>query len=118
MDWARKYGSLMTRLISDYPTIIIFNLPECHSNHHLAKMMNYVGSISIIDRGDAPAQAVIDKNVRSLAQRVADETKDELDKVMDRVDNVSLSHVTKMATITRIEFRVFLLCDNSYKVSM
>ena len=78
--------------------------------------MNYVGSISIIDRGDAPAQAVIDKNVRSLAQRVADETKDELDKVMDRVDNVS--HVTKMATITRIEFRVFLLCDNRYKVSM
>ena len=59
--------------------------------------MNYVGSISIIDRGDAPAQAVIDKNVRSLAQRVADETKDELDKVMDRVDNVS--HVTKMATM-------------------
>ena len=53
-------------------------------------MMNYVGSISIIDRGDAPAQAVIDKNVRSLAQRVADETKDELDKVMDRVDNVSI----------------------------
>ena len=52
--------------------------------------MNYVGSISIIDRGDAPAKAIIDKNTRSLAQRVADETKEELDKVMDRVDNVSL----------------------------
>lgn len=51
--------------------------------------MNFVGSVSIIDRGDAPAKAVIDKNTRSLAQRVADETKQELDKVMDRVDNVS-----------------------------
>ena len=50
--------------------------------------MNYVGNISILDRGDAPAQAVIDRNARSLAQRVADETKDELHKVMDRVDNV------------------------------
>ena len=62
-------------------------------------MMNYVGSISIIDRGDAPAQAVIDKNVRSLAQRVADETKDELDKVMDRVDNVSTVNVLKQNTL-------------------
>ena len=62
-------------------------------------MMNYVGSISIIDRGDAPAQAVIDKNVRSLAQRVADETKDELDKVMDRVDNVSTVKVLKQNTL-------------------
>jgi len=52
--------------------------------------MNYVGSISIIDRGDAPAKEVIDKNVRSYAQRVADETKEELDKVMDRVDNVRI----------------------------
>jgi len=52
--------------------------------------MNYVGSVSIIDRGDAPAKAVIDKNTRSLAQRVADETKEELDKVMDRVDNVMI----------------------------
>ncbi|WAR30178.1 hypothetical protein MAR_003746, partial [Mya arenaria] len=55
--------------------------------------MNYVGSISIIDRGDAPAKAVIDKNVRSLAQRVADETKEELDKVMDRVDNKELEDI-------------------------
>ena len=62
-------------------------------------MMNYVGSISIIDRGDAPAQAVIDKNVRSLAQRVADETKDELDKVMDRVDNVSIGPDKKMLSL-------------------
>lgn len=51
--------------------------------------MNYVGSISILDRGDAPAQAVIDRNARSLAQRIADETKDELEKVMTRVETVS-----------------------------
>ncbi|XP_052786890.1 myosin-11-like isoform X3 [Mya arenaria] len=63
--------------------------------------MNYVGSISIIDRGDAPAKAVIDKNVRSLAQRVADETKEELDKVMDRVDNIYVSY--EMATQTMFD---------------
>ena len=54
-----------------------------------AMAMNYVGSISILDRGDAPAQAVIDRNARSLAQRIADETKDELEKVMTRVETVS-----------------------------
>ncbi|KAL4216433.1 hypothetical protein ACF0H5_024158 [Mactra antiquata] len=63
--------------------------------------MNYVGSISIIDRGDAPAKAVIDKNTRSLAQRVADETKEELDKVMDRVDNIYVSY--EMATQTMFD---------------
>lgn len=50
--------------------------------------MNYVGSVSIVDRGDAPAQSIIDRHVRSVAQRVADETRDELAKVMERVDNV------------------------------
>ncbi|KAH3740919.1 hypothetical protein DPMN_047636, partial [Dreissena polymorpha] len=60
--------------------------------------MNYVGSISIIDRGDAPAKAIIDKNVRSMAQRVADETKEELNKVMDRVDKIYVSY--EMATQT------------------
>jgi enoyl reductase-like protein len=52
--------------------------------------MNYVGSVSILDRGDEPAQAIIDKNKRSLAQRIADETKDELEKVMTRVEDVSV----------------------------
>ena len=52
--------------------------------------MNYVGSISILDRGDGPAQAIIDKNKRSVAQRLADETKDELEKVMTRVEDVSV----------------------------
>lgn len=51
--------------------------------------MNYLGSISILDRGDGPAQAVIDRNARSLAQRMADETRDELNKVMSRVHTVS-----------------------------
>ena len=51
--------------------------------------MNYVGSLSILDRGDAPAQAVLDRNARSLAQRVAEETKEDLAKVLERVDNVS-----------------------------
>ncbi|CAL1539572.1 unnamed protein product [Lymnaea stagnalis] len=50
--------------------------------------VNYMGRISILDRGDAPAQAVIDRNARSLAQRVADETRDELNKVMTRVQNI------------------------------
>ncbi|KAL3884926.1 hypothetical protein ACJMK2_025025 [Sinanodonta woodiana] len=51
-------------------------------------MMNYVGSISILDRGDAPAMEVIDRNTRSLAQRVSNETKEELNKVMTRVGNI------------------------------
>lgn len=50
--------------------------------------MNYVGNISILDRGDAPAQAVLDRNARTLAKRVADETKEDLAKVMQRVDHV------------------------------
>ena len=50
---------------------------------------NFVGSISVMDRGDAPAQAVLDRNARSLAKRVADETKEELGKVMKRVEYVS-----------------------------
>ncbi|RUS69913.1 hypothetical protein EGW08_022325, partial [Elysia chlorotica] len=57
--------------------------------------MNYIGSISILDRGDAPAQAVIDRNARSLAQRMSDETKDELQKVMSRVHNAELEEILK-----------------------
>lgn len=55
----------------------------------MTQSMNYVGSISILDRGDAPAQAILDRNARSLAKRVADETKEELGKVMKRVETVS-----------------------------
>ncbi|XP_055955543.1 myosin-11 isoform X3 [Patella vulgata] len=50
--------------------------------------MNYLGTVSILDRGDAPAQAVVDRNARSMAQRVANETKEELEKVMNRVENI------------------------------
>ena len=50
--------------------------------------LNYVGSISVIDRGDAPSQAILDKYARSMAKRVADETKEELEAVLKRVDSV------------------------------
>ena len=53
--------------------------------------LNFVGSITVMDRGDAPAQAVLDRNARSLAKRVSDETKNELGQVMKRVDQVSTS---------------------------
>ena len=52
--------------------------------------LNFVGSITVMDRGDAPAQAVLDRNARSLAKRVSDETKNELGQVMKRVDQVRL----------------------------
>ncbi|XP_041356071.1 uncharacterized protein LOC121373472 [Gigantopelta aegis] len=51
-------------------------------------MSMYISSVSLMDRGDGPAQAVIDRNARSLAQRIADDTKQELEKVLGRVDNV------------------------------
>ena len=51
--------------------------------------LNFVGSITVMDRGDAPAQAVLDRNARSLAKRVSDETKNELGKVLKRVDQVT-----------------------------
>ena len=63
---------------------------KCHTATDIRMSMNYVGSISILDRGDGPAQAIIDKNKRSVAQRLADETKDELEKVMTRVEDVSV----------------------------
>ncbi len=52
--------------------------------------MQYVGSLSVIDRGDQPAQEVMDRNERSKSQRIADETKEELEKVMTRVENVNM----------------------------
>ncbi|XP_025084149.1 uncharacterized protein LOC112558131 isoform X11 [Pomacea canaliculata] len=69
-------------------------------------MMNYVGSISILDRGDAPAQAVIDRNARSMAQRIADETKDELEKVMTRVENIysSFEMTENMHATSNVEY--------------
>lgn len=45
---------------------------------------------TLLDYVDAPAQAVLDKTARSVAQRISDETRAELDKVLTRVENVSL----------------------------
>ena len=52
--------------------------------------MDYYASEELlaVGRGDSPALAVLDRNARSLAQRVADETKEELEKVLKRVENV------------------------------
>lgn len=66
--------------------------------------MNYIGSVSILDRGDAPAQAVIDRNARSLAQRICDETKDELNKVMTRVHSVSFVFLDKLQFTSKNTF--------------
>lgn len=42
-----------------------------------------------------PGREVIEKNIRNRLQRIANQTKDELNKVLKRVDNVC-----KRATIT------------------
>lgn len=44
---------------------------------------------TILDYVDAPAQEVLDRTARSVAQRITDETRAELDKVLTRVENVS-----------------------------
>ena len=86
--------------------------------------MNYVGNISILDRGDAPAQAIIDRNARSLAQRVADETKQELAKVLHRVDNVSilvllvfLVFLSRLGLIILLNTKVCFAYKTSPKIS-
>ena len=66
--------------------------------------MNHVGSISLMDRGDmdrgdSPAQAILDKNARSVAQRIADETREELEKVLERVDHIYDSYENSMELI-------------------
>ncbi len=61
--------------------------------------MNFVGNVTILDRGDAPAQAVLDRNARSLAQRIADETKEELSEVMKRVDHVSIASMNEFGLV-------------------
>ena len=47
-----------------------------------------VDGMAINDRGDGPAQIVIEKNMRAQAQRRADSTKEELSKITDRIDKV------------------------------
>ncbi|XP_070545774.1 myosin heavy chain, skeletal muscle-like isoform X7 [Ptychodera flava] len=46
----------------------------------------HISPMSMLDRGDAPAQAVIDKTTRAKAKRRADETQEELDKIKTRVE--------------------------------
>ncbi|XP_041459108.1 interaptin-like isoform X6 [Lytechinus variegatus] len=45
-----------------------------------------VGTMSVLDRGDAPAQLVIERNLKAQAQRQADQTKEELDRITSRVN--------------------------------
>ncbi|CAF1628737.1 unnamed protein product, partial [Didymodactylos carnosus] len=44
------------------------------------------------DGDDDPAQKIIENNMRSRFQRIADDTKDELQKVLKRVDNALFSY--------------------------
>ena len=41
-----------------------------------------------LERGDAPAQAVLHSNAQAMALRKAAETQEELGKITDRVDKV------------------------------
>lgn len=50
-----------------------------------------VGTMSVLDRGDAPAQLVIERNLKAQAQRQADQTKEELDRITSRVNQVKSS---------------------------
>lgn len=50
--------------------------------------INFVASMNILDRGDGPAQEVLSRTARNRAQRQQDETRDELNKITDRVDKV------------------------------
>lgn len=52
-----------------------------------------------LDRGDSPAQAILDKNARSVAQRIADETREELEKVLERVEHIYDSYENSMELI-------------------
>ena len=42
------------------------------------------------ERGDSVAQAILDRNAQSKAARVVEETRHELEKVMERVGHVSV----------------------------
>jgi len=52
------------------------------------KPMNLIGTVNILDRGDGPAQEVLSRTARNRAQRKQDETRNELNKITDRVDKV------------------------------
>lgn len=46
------------------------------------------GSITLMDRGDAPAQVVIEKTLKAQSERRTEETKEQLVKITDRVEQV------------------------------
>ena len=79
----------------------------------MSDTMDYYASeeLLVVGRGDSPALAVLDRNARSLAQRVADETKEELEKVLKRVENVRkkiISHVISKQLLENV--RKFNFC--------
>ncbi|XP_022081787.1 myosin heavy chain, muscle-like isoform X11 [Acanthaster planci] len=43
------------------------------------------GSVTVMDRGDAPAQVVIEKNLKARSERRVEETKEQLEKITSRV---------------------------------
>jgi hypothetical protein len=47
------------------------------------------GSMAYYDEQREPFELIIDKNLRSRAKRAQDETKEELTKVLQRVENVN-----------------------------
>ena len=51
--------------------------------------MNYLSRSSTFDEDKEPYEIVIEKNMRSRAKRAQDDTKEELSKVLSRVENVS-----------------------------
>lgn len=53
--------------------------------HSLSRSQSYAD-----DEHKEPFELVIDKNLRSRQKRLQDETKEELTKVLERVENVSI----------------------------
>ncbi|XP_074660248.1 uncharacterized protein LOC141912760 isoform X5 [Tubulanus polymorphus] len=76
---------------------------SCPAETPKGSELKYTADIDILDRGDAPAKAVIVKNERNLAQRAADETREELHKVMKRVDHIygTFELQTQLGGVTR-----------------
>ena len=79
---SKKYLESQKQLASQYSYSLGLSTPE-------ASMAEESFDDSFDERGDAPAQAIMVRNARTLAQRLADETKEELAIVLDRVEQVS-----------------------------
>ena len=71
-------------------------------------MMSYIDTATLMeDRGDGPARDVIDRNARTFAERASNETKEELAKVLERVENVSIIYKSRRQHI--IKYFIFVL---------